>query len=303
MNDVPFRSSFEPTFSLCFAAYVVEMSASLPPLGARKRPFVTCAVVTTPIDGCVWSTPPIVYAVVEMFVCGGFEHLLERLLRRRELRAEAAQAGGQALRERAAVGRRRSRRRPPPPPPPPKPPPPPPPLELPPLLARSLSKQACIACELRGGRARDVALDPERLAAGLQLRDDLRDDAGLVLGEERQARRHLRDVRERVTCFAADLLERQLRARQEEVVHEVRARLAELREVGDHRLVRRDQVAAAAPGRRRSPSGSAAARASRSGRCRCRRADRASSSARGRARSRGSRSRSRARRRARARAA
>jgi len=50
---------------------VVDTSASVPPAGARKRPRVTCEVVTTPIEGCVWSTPPIVYAVVVMFVCGG----------------------------------------------------------------------------------------------------------------------------------------------------------------------------------------------------------------------------------------
>ena len=71
---------------------------------------MTCDSVTTPIAGFVWSTPPIVYAVVVMFVCGGFEDLLQRLGRRREVRAELAQARGQALRERAAVEAAAARR-------------------------------------------------------------------------------------------------------------------------------------------------------------------------------------------------
>ena len=48
-------------------------------------------------------------------------------------------------------------------------------------------------------------------------------------------------------CVGGGLLERQLRPRQEEVVDEMRAGLAELREVGDHRLVRLQQIAVAAP--------------------------------------------------------
>src|SRR5438309_1467782 len=42
------------------------------------------------------------------------------------------------------------------------------------------------------------------------------------------------------------LRERELRARQEEIVHEVLSRLAELRQVGDHGLIRADQIAVAA---------------------------------------------------------
>ena len=120
------------------------------------------------------------------------------------------------------------------------------PLPEPPLDERSLSKHACIACELRGGRPRQVAADLEGLAAGLQLRDDLRDDTFLVLGEQGQPLRHLRDTVDRRDLRGGGLLERQLRARQEEVVDEMRAGLAELREVGDHRLVRLQQVAVAA---------------------------------------------------------
>ena len=94
--------------------------------------------------------------------------------------------------------------------------------------------------ELRRCRARDVALDLEGLAAGLQLGDDLRDDAFLVLCEQRQSRCHLRNIREGGYLPRGSLLERQLRSRQKEVVHEVRPRLAELRQVGEHRLVRHD---------------------------------------------------------------
>ena len=68
-----------------------------------------------------------------------------------------------------------------------------------------------------------------------------------MLGEQGQSRRHLRDVREPGNLLRRGLLERQLRAGQEEVVDEVRARLSELREVGEHGLVRRDQIAAALP--------------------------------------------------------
>ena len=120
------------------------------------------------------------------------EHLLERLLGRREVACGTAQARRQALRERAAVdpaaaaaaataaeaaappfappfGRcssHRSSRR---------------------SGARSLSKHACIAanCAAVGrGRLRRIW---NVWPPGLQLRDDLRDDALLVLGEQREA--------------------------------------------------------------------------------------------------------------------
>ena len=99
----------------------------------------------------------------------------------------------------------------------------------------------------------------------------------LVLREQRQPVRHLRDAGDRGDLRRSGLLERQLRAGQEEVVHEVRARLAELREVGDHRLVRLHEIAARAAARPPGPPppnrpGSAAARASPSDRCRCPRA-------------------------------
>src|SRR5574340_446273 len=71
-NVVPLRSIFDPSFSEFRAAYEPETSASRPPAGERNRPFVTCDFVTRPCVGWVWSTPPIVYADVWMFVCGGF---------------------------------------------------------------------------------------------------------------------------------------------------------------------------------------------------------------------------------------
>ena len=61
--------------------------------------------------------------------------------------------------------------------------------------------------------------------------------------EEGQAGGRLRDAVELRDLARRALLERELRARQEEVVHEVRAGLAELGQVGEDGLVRLDQVA------------------------------------------------------------
>ena len=63
---------------------------------------------------------------------------------------------------------------------------------------------------------------------------------------EHEPARDRRDAVDRAICFAWRLRERELRARQEEVVDEVVAGLAELREVGDRRLVGLDKVATAA---------------------------------------------------------
>ena len=82
---------------------------------------------------------------------------------------------------------------------------------------------------LLGGGRRDV----DRLAAGLDRGDDVRHGSGLVVGELHQTaggRGHavkLRDVVER------RLREAQQRRREEEVVGELLARLAQLRQVGD----------------------------------------------------------------------
>ena len=100
--------------------------------------------------------------------------------------------------------------------------------------------------ELGLGRALNLAVDLNLLAAGLDLGDDLRHRPGLVhCGEHEAARdrldaRHLRDL-----CRGA-LGEGQLRAREEEVVDELLAGLAELREIRDHGLIGLDHLTATA---------------------------------------------------------
>ena len=197
------------------------------------------------------------------------EHLPERLLRRRELRPEAAQARRQALREGATVDRRRGNRRrrrrsrrprrsrtvqaaafePP--------------LEPPfwPAACRSTPASPANCAAVGRGMLRLIwKVWPPRL----QLRDDLRDHALLVLGEQGEARRHLGDAVDRRDLRRGPLVEGQLRSGQEEVVDEVGAGLAELRQIRQHRLIRPDEVAAAAaaaPARRSRRPGPAAARA------------------------------------------
>src|SRR5205085_11801826 len=133
-------------------------------------------------------------------------HLAQRLLRCRELGAQAAQACGEALREGAAVDRAAAEAA----------------ASVSagtagggpgPVLGAQLVDAGLHRLELLGSRAWDVSLEPERLPAGLELRDDLGDDALLVLCEKRQSRRHLRDVCERGHLLRGRLPERQLRAR------------------------------------------------------------------------------------------
>ena len=265
-------------------------SASLPPAGERKRPFVTCAVVTTPIVGCVWSTPPIVYAVVVMFVCGGFSTCVSvccGVVKR--VRSFCSDSG-----RHFANAPRSTPPKPPPPPPPPKPPLPPlpelrpPPFEpLPfePLRSSSSRRSAGAACRSRPASPRTappsgaamlrVMLERLRRRSSASRRSSGRRPPGARRGASARCVTWATPPSCAI-CFACDLLEGELRARQEEVVDEVRAGLAELREVGDDRLVRLDQVAvrrrrpgeAAAPPNRRRCSAAAAA-ASPSGRCRC----------------------------------
>ena len=145
------------------------------------------------VPGCVWSTPPIVYAVVLMFVCGGSSTCCSvccgvvncvrnrcRLAGRHFANAPrspppataaaataaaepAATAAAAAV---AATGSRSTA-----------------------VCAAQLVEAGLHRRELRSRRPRQVARDLEGLAARLQLRDDLRDDALLMLGEQRQARR------------------------------------------------------------------------------------------------------------------
>ena len=266
MNDVPFRSSFEPIFSACFAAYEPETSASRPPAGARKRPFVTCEV-----GDDTHRRVRLVDAADRVrrrrdVGLRRVEHLLQGLLRRRELRADPAEARRQALRERAAVG---ARPRAPPPPPPKPPPPSPPPFRVPlpwPPTRRSGSaacrstpassgtgpRSAAAGCAGSGTSGRPSSAS--RRSSGRRPPDAVR---GASSPSVTWATPAIFEI-----WLAAALPERQLRSRQEEVVHEVLTRLAELRQVRDHRLVRLDEVAVAArrrPGRRTRCSGSAAA--------------------------------------------
>ncbi len=146
--------------------------------------------------------------------------------------------------------------------------------------------------------------DGQPLAAGLDLGDDLRHRAVLVDGGQDEPGGDRRDARERRDLLCLALRERELRARQEEGVVEVRSGLAELGEVGERRLVRRERLAGAAeappppppkpppppPPPKPPPPCRSAARASPSGRCRSTRAGSAPSSARGRARARARRS-------------
>ena len=142
--------------------------------------------------------------------------------------------------------------------------------------------------ELRRGRRLDPAEDVDLVAARLDLGDDLRHDALLVHAGEHEAGRHRGDAVERRDRVRLALRERELRARQEEVVHEVRAGLAELREVGDGGLVRLDQVAAAAAAAGPEAAGVLLRRRERDGQVGADRRERVerASSARGRGRAR-----------------
>ena len=207
------------------------------------------------MSGFVWSTPPIEYARALDVRLRRREHLLQRLRRRPERGAEvpelrrealgeraevaaaaaaaaalaeaAAAAGSAAARSAATAGRSAA------------------------LLGADLREARLDLRQLRRRRRRRRSRDGLLLPARLERRHDLRHRALLVLGEQQQAARHLRHAGERGDPRRLRLRERQLRAGQEEVVDEVLARLAELRQVGEHGLVRLDhgaRVAAAAAG-------------------------------------------------------
>ena len=96
------------------------------------------------------------------------------------------------------------------------------------------------------GRRRDRSVDVDSVAARLDLGDDLRHLPLLVDGLQGEARGDGGDALEPGDLLCLGLGEGELRPRQEEVVHEVRSRLAELGEVGDNGLIGLDDVAAAA---------------------------------------------------------
>src|SRR5580765_7125725 len=96
-----------------------------------------------PIVGFVWSTPPIVYAVVAMFVCGGFSTWRSVCEGDVNVARSFCRRAGRHFENAPRLGRAPPPPSPPPPPPPPKPPPP---LLLPPWVPPpSFAKQACIA--------------------------------------------------------------------------------------------------------------------------------------------------------------
>ncbi len=215
------------------------------------------------MSGFVWSTPPIEYAVLVMFVCGGASTWRSVCVRRGERRcgtAGAVPGGTWRTRRSRAAGRcccrpGRSRRRPG--------------RRCPGRRRGAVFRR----CWREPWRSRPASAPARRVVGGfsrpgdrlllparLERRDDLRHRALLVLGEQHQPARHLRHAGQRGDPLRLRLRERQLRPGQEEVVHEVLARLAELRQVGEHRLVRLDHLARAA---------AAAARPGEAARCCC----------------------------------
>ena len=204
------------------------------------------------MSGFVWSTPPIEYAVLLMFVCGGASTCFSVWDGVRKVARKCRNCAGRHL---ANAPKLRPRPPPPPwlkPPPPPAPPPPAPPRtagRAAALLGADLREARLDLRQLRRRRRCRRPGDGLLLPARLERRHDLRHRALLVLGEEQQAARHLRHAGERGDPRRLRLREGQLRAGEEEVVNEVLARLAELRQVGEHGLVRLDhraRVAAAA---------------------------------------------------------
>src|SRR5262249_10020953 len=95
---------------------------------------------------------------------------------------------------------------------------------------------------LRSRRRCDPAAHVEGLAAGLELGDDLRDGALLVLGDQHQARGHGGDAVQLLDLLRLRRWVGQLGTRKEEVVDEALAGLAELRQVRDDGTVRGQQV-------------------------------------------------------------
>ena len=185
-------------------------------------------------------TPPIVYDSLLMSVCGGSRTCCSVSRGRRDRLAEALHARREALRERAAgcADRappccRRARR-----------------LRWASVLAALARRDAELRQAGRDlgllgrGRRGDRPVDLDPVAAGLDLGDDLRHLAFLVHGLKSQAGGNRGDAVE-ARSRSPGLREGELRPRQEEVVHEVRAGLAELREIGDRRP--------GSPRRRRAP--------------------------------------------------
>ena len=87
------------------------------------------------------------------------------------------------------------------------------------------------------GRRIDLLIDLHLVAAGLYLGDDLGDRPLLVLRDERESLGHRVDAGKIGDGLGLGVGEGQLRSRQKEVVYEVVAGVAELRQVSQHRRV------------------------------------------------------------------
>ena len=183
-----------------------------------------------------------------MFVCGGLTTCCSVcsgvviVARKRCSRAGRHLANALRSPPPARLRRRRGRRRRPGRPPAGRPGRP----AAPPTVMPAFCRQVCIAANSAAVGRRDLPVDLDLLAARLDLRDDLRHRPRLVHGGEHEAARDRCDAVDLRDLGGGRLRERELRAGQEEVVDELVAGLAELREVGDHRLVRLDHLAAAA---------------------------------------------------------
>ena len=189
---------------------------------------MTCAAVTRPIEESPASTPPIVYDSLAMSVCGGSSTccrvsrgvvIVARNCCMRSGRhlANAPPPPGPMKTPRRAVRDRLAPR---------------PPPDRSARGAAVLLDAGLDLLQLRLGGRLDPARDVDPVAAGLDLRHDLRHLALLVHGLEQQARRDGADLVERGDLLSLALGERELRAGEEEVVDEALAGLAELGEVG-----------------------------------------------------------------------
>ena len=236
LNVVPFRSSVEPSFKDLRFAYAAETSASCPPVFEMKRPRDSCDGVTSPIDCCAGSMPPIVYEELLMFVCGGLttcRNVCSGVVNR------ARNCCIRAGRHFRAAGELKK---------------PPPPASGTPSAAEALlparlraGLRAAADAELREarlhscglgcGRRLDLAANVELLAAGPDLRDDLRHDALLVDGRRERGRSRSRRRPESdeifAVCFCGNVS--CVPGRKKSCTNCVPG-LAELREVGDRGL-------------------------------------------------------------------
>jgi hypothetical protein len=265
VNVVPFRSSFEPTFSFCPDLQLLPRHVGLreecllrrdrrdEPAARDERRGDEADVGRARVDAAdrVRRARDVGLRRVD--------ELLDRLPGRHDRALEVADLGGQALLRRggveeaagaagaAAAGCCSNAAA----------------ESASTLVGAALARRRGTAVvAVGGGRLLEALLDPlplrrgglephepahgQPLAARLHLGDDLRNRPVLVNAAQHQPARDGADAVERGDLLRLALREGELRAGQEEVVHEVLARLAELREVGDRGLVGLQDLAVAA---------------------------------------------------------